>query len=237
MRVAIWGLMALGFCCGNAAGATSLRVSPVLLDLQAPRQSATLRLRNDEKRDLNVQVRVFRWSQKNGADNYEPTTAIVVSPPATRLASGVDYTVRVVRTSKAPIVAEESYRVLIDEVPTSLVRRSGTVNLVMRHAIPVFFRTQRSPLPKVTWKIVRDGSNVKLVAQNVGGTRLRLSDLNLMQGNGKTYQKKGLLGYVLAGSTVAWPVKIGRQTTGTSLTLKADSQLGPVNEIVSFVGR
>jgi fimbrial chaperone protein len=222
----------------GTAEAASLRVSPVTLDLRMPRGSATLTLRNDADRPVDVQVRVFRWTQKDGVDQYEPTSGVVASPPATRLAPNVDYTVRVVRTSKAPIATEESYRIVVDEIPTNLIRRSGTINLVMRHSIPVFFRNPQAQAPKVSWKIAQaSGGGLRLVGQNTGGTRLRLSDLSLLQGTAPAYKKNGLVGYVLAGATMEWPIALRQRPAGSTFKLKADSQLGAVDENVPLIGR
>ena len=237
MRATFKCLAALFLLSAPSAEAASLRVSPVTLDLSMPRSSATLTLRNDASRPLDVQVRVFRWTQTGGADAYEATTAVVASPPATRLAPGVDYTVRVVRTSKAPVTTEESYRIVIDEIPAKRVQRSGTINLVVRHSIPIFFRNPQADTPKVAWKLDRTGGKLKLVAANTGGTRLKLADLALEQGNARLYARQGLVGYVLAGATMEWPVVLQQRPMAATVTLRAKSQLGAIHENVQVIGR
>jgi len=236
MRATFRCLAALFLLSASQAEAGSLRVSPITLDLRAPRSSATLMLRNDSGQPLNVQARIFRWTQNGGVDQYEPTTAVVVSPPATRLAPNVDYTIRVVRTSKAPITAEESYRLIIDELPVKSVQRSNTINLVVRQSIPIFFRNSQSE-PKVAWKLIRNGSKTKLVAQNTGNTRLKLADLSLQQGKARLYGKKGLVGYVLAGATVEWPVALQQRLGPSAVTVTAESHRGAIHETVLVVGR
>ncbi len=235
---AITGCLALLLMLPAAsADATSLRVSPVTLDLSKPRSSANLTLRNNASQPVSVQVRVFRWVQIDGADAYEATTDVVASPPAVRLAPQVDYTIRVVRTSKAPLTKEESYRVIIDELPTRRLLRSGTVNLVVRHSIPVFFRDPQGDPPKVTWRLQRTSGQLKLVAENTGGTRLKLADLALNQGSARLYARQGLFGYVLAGAKAEWPVDLRHRPIGSTVTLSAKSQLGRFHENVLLVGR
>ena len=90
MRKILTSLAALMVMSAVTAEAATLRVSPITVDLSMPRNSATLRLRNDADRPMDVQVRVFRWTQEGGVDRYEPTTAVIASPPATRLAPNVD---------------------------------------------------------------------------------------------------------------------------------------------------
>lgn len=45
-----------------------------------------------------------------------------------------------------------------------------------------------------------------LIGENKGGSRLRLSDLTLTQGGKAIASRKGLVGYVLGGSVMQWPV-------------------------------
>ena len=102
---------------GEASEAASLRVAPTTISLVAPDAASVLSLRNDDKRPINVQIRVFRWTQVDGVDRLEPARDVVASPPAARLAGGAATTVRIVRVSKAPVSGEESYRLLVDELP------------------------------------------------------------------------------------------------------------------------
>lgn len=129
--------LALSLTVGGA-GATSLRVSPITLDLDARTAASTIRLWNNDRRPINVQVRVYSWTKVNGKDRLEPTTNVVASPPMTKLAPGSENLIRVVRVSKRPVRGKESYRILVDELPTSQ-RAAGTVNVVVRHSIPVHF--------------------------------------------------------------------------------------------------
>jgi fimbrial chaperone protein len=186
---------------------------------------------------MDVQVRVFRWTQEGGVDRYEPTTAVIASPPATRLSPNVDYMVRVVRVSKAPIATEESYRLIVDELPTNIIRRSGTINLVTRHSIPVFFKNAQASTPKVSWRLASVKGETKLVAENTGGSRLKLANLAILQGNAALYRRNGLVGYVLAGARMEWPVALRQRPTSSVVTLKAKSQASVIDENIPVIGR
>ena len=54
--------------------ATTLRVEPILLELEAPTAAATLTLRNDDDIEVAAQTRVFRWVQHDGKENLVLTT-------------------------------------------------------------------------------------------------------------------------------------------------------------------
>jgi fimbrial chaperone protein len=131
-------LLALGLATGSA-GASSLRVSPVGIDLKAGTAASTVRIWNNDRQPVNVQVRVFRWTKVNGKDRLEPTADVVASPPMTKLGAGSENLIRVVRVTKRAIEGKESYRLMVDELPDPRKQKPGTVNVVVRHSIPVHF--------------------------------------------------------------------------------------------------
>ncbi|WP_192182929.1 fimbrial biogenesis chaperone [Mesorhizobium amorphae] len=228
MRLIIASTFAVLAAAWSAAEAASLRVAPVGLELVAPSAAATLSLSNEEKRPVNVQIRVFRWSQVNGAERLEPTSDVVASPPATVLKGESKLLVRIARVSKRPVSKEESYRVLIDQLPDPSRRGTTSVALVMRYSIPVFFSPPDQAPPALSWSIRRNGGNLEVTASNSGGRRIRLSDLSLRSGSGKpTLLGKGLVGYVLAGSVKTWSFNFGR--VGRTVAVEATSDVGQID--------
>lgn len=188
------------------AGAEGLRVAPVSLDIVAPAAAAALSVQNLGRRPTTVQARVFRWVQRNGVERLEATGDVVVSPPITRVPPGGQLTIRVIRTSKAAARAEEAYRILVDEVPDRAQAQVGTVAFVARLRIPVFFLPAATEPPRVNWRLVRNGGVLLLEGRNTGGSRLRLAEVTLGGGGQVLYRNPGLMGYVLAGGTMRWPV-------------------------------
>lgn len=214
------------------ANAASLRVSPIGAELIAPASTTTFRLRNDEARILHSQIRVFRWLQINGRDEMVATSEVVASPPLARLQPGTDYTIRVVRVSRQPITGEEAYRVVIDELPDPARKRSGSVELVVRHVLPLFFRAADATPAAVSWQLFTSGKGVQLAASNRGGTHLRIANLGLAT-NGRVWlQHTGLFGYVLAGSSMKWNMTSGPPGKGQT-QLTAISTNGPYRADVS----
>ena len=220
--------------------AECVSVAPVLLEVLAPAAATLLTLRNDQARPLNVQVRVYRWQQDGGQERLVPTQEVVVSPPFATMQPGSEQVVRVLRPSKAAPVGEESYRVLVDELPDTVERRDGRVRLVLRHSLPVFFAERALSPPRVTWSIVERGGSWFLEGVNAGGRRLRIANLSVKDAAGAVIShRSGLMGYVLAGGSVRWPLGPARElkTTGAA-TLTADTETGPVHATAPIrVGR
>jgi fimbrial chaperone protein len=189
-----------------------------------------LTVRNEEQHPLKVQIRAMQWTQQDGKDVTGPTQNVVASPPFITLKPMEQYQVRVVRTSNAPLQAEESYRVLIDEIPEPHQAQSGTVNLVLRQSLPVFFSGIPNRVPKVSWTIQRDGSTIWLIGRNTGNRRIRLADVSLESGGASIFQAAGLVGYVLPGSEMRWAVTPATPLASDGrVRMKANGDTGPID--------
>lgn len=222
----------VALACPVIAKADGLRVSPVLLEVPAPGAATTLTLRNDGRDTITIQSRAFLWSQQGGSETLRRTSDVVVSPPAIKLAPGAVQTVRVVRLPKSAIRGEEAYRIVINEVPDQNRRRGGAVAFATELRIPLFFTGSGSTGPQIDWSLRNSGNATYLVARNVGHSRLRLADVQLTGASGATVAHPGLMGYVLGGSTMQWPVApAGR--LGNGANLKVTTDIGAVSARVA----
>ena len=131
MRSAAIGVALAGLAAGTV-DAASLQVAPVLLDLPAPGNTATITLRNTDVEPITAQLRVFRWTQRDGAERLEPTDDVVASPPVVQLRPRQDYTVRVVRVAGGSAGGEAAFRLVVDELPKPN-RAPGTVAMSLIH--------------------------------------------------------------------------------------------------------
>jgi fimbrial chaperone protein len=232
-RAAIFGLAVVALAAG--AHAASLQVTPTTVEVAAPSAAATIKLRNDDARPITAQVRVFRWSVVDGKEKLEPTDTVVASPPVVSLSPRTDYVVRIVRTSRQPVAGEESYRLLVDELPDPQRMKAGAVNLLLRYSLPVFFGAPHRGDAKVDWRLEHQGGQLWVSAQNLGDRRMRISGLGVKNASGETVSfGDGLNGYVLARSTMRWaaPNKVQGFGAGGTALISAQSDLGRINASV-----
>lgn len=234
MRSILSGV-ALSLALMARADAGALRVAPVLLDVSAPQQASTLTIWNDGQKPINVQVRVMRWRQVNGADVLEPTSDVVVSPPISTLSAGGENVIRVVRVSKTPASGEESYRLLVDELPDPADARGGAVTLVLRHSIPVFFGVE-GRTANVAWQAAPDADGIRVTALNAGASRLRIANLKIASGANVIGAQDGLVGYVLSGQSVSWVIPASARAAGP-ISVIADSETGRFDAVAAPAGR
>jgi fimbrial chaperone protein len=221
----------------SPAAAGSLQVEPVLVDVTAPGAASTITLRNEGTAPIDAQIRVFKWSIVNGKEQLTPTNDVVASPPSITLTPKGQYVARVVRVSKQPVVGEESYRMLVDQLPDLSQQKNGSVNLMVRYSIPVFFGASNKKSPTLAWSLATQGDKVTLTARNSGDRRLRISALSLHDANGKSVSfGNGLAGYALGQSVVSWTVPRHGFTPNGSISVKAQSDGGPIQAVAS-IGR
>lgn len=228
VAVALSGIVA------QSAAAGSLTVSPTTIEVVSPDVAAVARIQNNASAGATAQLRVFRWSQINGVEKLEPVTDVIASPPLAQLGPGAEQIVRIMRTGRAGSSVEESFRLMIDELPPARTAKSGAVAVVVRHAMPVFFRPASTARPILSWHIDRGGGRPTLVVSNSGGRRARIADLVLHDGRGKSVVvAKGLAAYVLAGSTrrIELPSS-AMNLSHERLTATAQSDAGSINALV-----
>jgi len=219
----------------TAAQAGSLQVEPVLIDVTAPGAASTVTLRNQGATPIDAQIRVFRWSLVNGAEKLEPTDEVVASPPVLTLQPKAEHIARIVRVSKRPVTGEESYRLLVDQLPDLSQQKNGMVNLLVRYSIPVFFGAADKKSPTVAWSLARSGDKITVIARNGGERRLRISALNIRDANGKTLSfGKGLAGYALGQSSKHWTSSARGFAANGSATVSAQSDGGPIQAVASI---
>jgi fimbrial chaperone protein len=202
-----------------------------MVEVRAPGATATLKLRNDGAGPLSAQIRVYRWTQVNGEEKLEPTDDVVASPPIANIASKTDYIVRLVRLSKQPLAAPETYRLLVDELPDPAAPKDRAVTLVLRYSIPVFFYPNDAGDAKVAWSVEQRRGKLFVAATNTGDRHVRVAALKLNDASGKTLSfGNGLNGYVLGRSTMRWAAPgNAKLAAGSTIAISAQGDQGPIN--------
>jgi fimbrial chaperone protein len=186
-----------------AAAAGQLQAGPTLVEI-GPRAAATrLTLRNTGDSPVAAQVRVFRWTQLEGADSLLPTEEMAVSPPIVELPAGGEQVVRIVRIGLPPEAGrDDAYRVIVDELPGA-GGRDTRVALRMRYVLPLFVRGSEAAPPRLSCAM--DAAGSRLECANGGGRPAQLGASRLVDARGRTaVLSEGLFGYVLPGRRRVW---------------------------------
>jgi fimbrial chaperone protein len=222
-------LAALATTCPAIAG--TMQVSPINIELAAGVSSTTENLENKGTAMITAQVRIFKWEQTDGKETLTPTTDVVASPPALKIEPGGKATIRIVRLSKAPIVGEESYRLIIDDIPPPPDKAGDSVSFAVRHAIPVFFQAPGIKT-QLSWTASIHGDNLELSASNAGALHARLAQLVVKSAGKQVAALNGLAGYVIGHDVTHWIFKVKGIQVGSTLALKAAGNDGPIDTTI-----
>jgi fimbrial chaperone protein len=239
-KTAIRGLAAaLLFACGCAA-ASGLQVAPIGLEFTPASPAQGLWLTNTGDKALHAQARVYQWTQVGGKDALAPTRSMLASPPMLSLDPGGRQLVRVIRTGGLAVAnaGEEAFRVLIDELPQADQRQSSSVEYVLRYSVPVFVESAASSTATAasgTLHAMFDhgAGGLSLAVRNDASKHAQLSNVSLLTADGRTIVlSDGLLGYVLPGMTMRWPLKLQADAVGTGMQLKARINGEPIEQAI-----
>jgi fimbrial chaperone protein len=143
----------------------------------------------------------------------------------------------VLRITGQPVAAEESDRVVVDELPDPARKKAGTVNFVVRYSIPVFFRKPDAAPPKIAWGVSRVKGKLVVTASNLGDSRLRIADLQLTQKGNVIGGRDGLVGYVLGRARMQWVIDADKSVSPGPVTLRGHSETGPFDAKVAISSR
>lgn len=184
--------------------ASGLQASPVTITLQD--RSGIIWLSNTADAALGAQIRIYRWTQDGEGEQLVPTDRLLASPPQVSIEPGERQLVRLVLV--APVEScEETYRLIVDELPASDNNAGSGIRYRMRYSIPVFAvsRACQAIEPSLALALESAGETTRLIATNDGNQHARLSQLAYIDPEGKrTEIHPGLVGYVLPGARMAF---------------------------------
>ncbi|WP_273804979.1 fimbrial biogenesis chaperone [Providencia rettgeri] len=189
--------------------AATLQVYPVNIDFSENEKAKAVYVSNAGKSAINAQIRVFLWQQDLGENKLIETKEIIVSPPLTDIPPGQQQMIRIILPNQKTTNAELSYRLIIDELPSSdETQNGGAINFLLRYSLPIFINTPSTPVDNAKIHVWIDKSTTPalLKVSNENNQHIKLSDVSITNQGKKVVVSKGLLGYVLANNQMQWPL-------------------------------
>lgn len=203
--------------CSFNLSAASLQVSPISLTFTTGEKAKEIWLTNTSDEPIRAQTRVLNWSQVEGKEQLNPSRDLVASPSITEIKAGDRQLIRVLRMNMQNTGTEQTYRLLVDELPKSNQANQQTgLQLLLQYSIPVFVQTNEITPAKNGLTSLAQVSfhyqNQQLIVKNNGSRHIRLSELTYVNPNGEKIPLiNGLVGYVLNGQTMQWNVPANAQ--------------------------
>ena len=183
--------------------AGSLQVDPIRLEINAGRRTATLRVTNQEQSPVAIRAYALTWSQVDGEDRYEETSAVIVSPPIFTIPAGATQLIRV--GLRNPAGDPRAYRLMVEEVPQA--SPGGGVRVALRLNLPLFVSIEPGTNAELSWSASRGADGRWTVeATNRGRNYVRVEPAAAEAATGVDFAAGTNLGVVLPGSSRRWEV-------------------------------
>ena len=204
----------------NIHAQANFLIWPIYPVIESHEKAVPVWLENVGDDSSMVQIRVFKWTQNNGQDEYENQQEVIASPPIVKIQAASKQMIRLVKSnSNAAESKEHSYRIIIDELPFDMDanKERSQVSFKMRYSLPLFVygkglgsgRTDESiklnaknPLAKpiLKWSVVSELNKEYLKIDNIGLMSVRISGFKNNQKEYKSLSGSNTFGYVLANS-------------------------------------
>jgi fimbrial chaperone protein len=220
-----------------AVGAQALSVLPVNILVQPGQKAATLTVTNQGTGETAIQIRAFAWNQPDGKDQLTTSDAVIVSPPLASIAAGATQVVRIV-LRQSPQSSEDTYRILVDQIPPKA--EPGVVHIVLRMSIPIFAQPMTRAVPQVQFHLEFDAGQLYLVGINGGLHHEAIRNIELSTSDGRTLKAdSSSTPYILAGVTRRWHITLEGPPppSSESLRLTAHADAGAIEQQVSVVAK
>jgi fimbrial chaperone protein len=166
------------------ANAANLSVYPLRVEFTGGKTGDALNLRNAGSEPILVQASVVKWSQKDGADQFEPTKEVLVAPALVEIPAGDTQVVRLALRRTADASAEQTYRLLLREVPRPVSANGPRLQIVVNISLPVFVPAT-SAASTFSFESSTEGGNT-LVLRNAGSSHIQFKELDVSDASGKT---------------------------------------------------
>lgn len=215
-----------------AHAASSILIWPINPVIESSQRASALWLENRGDTVAHLQLRLFEWTQEEHENSYAEQRDVIGSPPMMRIAPGDKQFVRLTRLAPLPLGVERAYRIVIDEVPVDGEAEQDegrSVNFQMRYSVPLFvygeglkgrsqdqgkLQDESESASGLRWNVVTVAGKSQLEVRNQGSKHARLSQVSLDEGKQQARVSQGVLGYVLAGSVMRWPLPQGAPLSG-----------------------
>lgn len=218
-------LLALAWAAAPAA-AGSFQVDPVSIELVQGRRSASLSIRNRDSRPVSIRVRLYRWTQVDGADVYTETNELIASPPIFTVAANAR---QLIRIGPRAAVAGGAYRVIVEEIPPARAPGSG-IQVALRVNLPLHIVPAGEARAALSWRAWRDtDGRIVVEASNSGARHGQVAGLAALDAAGRQTLLSAQAGTVLPGGTRRWNVGAHPQfASGAPLQLSVRGARGQV---------
>lgn len=125
--------------------AANISVYPLRGELSLTKSTEVFTVRNQSNEAVVVQASVVKWSQKDGQEVLEPTREVLVAPAVIEVPGNETQIVRIAVRRPPDASKEDTFRLLIQEVPKRRDRKDVQLTFALNISLPIFYSAASGP--------------------------------------------------------------------------------------------
>lgn len=205
------------------ASAGEFSVSPVRIFMGPHDRAIAVTVVNEGSEDLVMQSELYTWQQKpDGSDDLQPTEDVVLSPPIVKLAPKARQVLRLARVGVPPTDREQSYRLIVREVPEAKpsTDRNPKVQMALAFSLPIFI-TPSGAKRQMQCGVQRSSAQaVKVSCTNSGRAYAQIRGMSLTSTAGARVAASDVIGYILPDRQRSFDLKSTSTIPAGKVTLQ-----------------
>jgi fimbrial chaperone protein len=219
-----WRVAALSALAVLPAFADAVTLSPVRVDVTPAHPVATLTVSNPGSTPVRFQAQVLAWGQREGVDQREASSDLIVAPGIADIPAGGRQIFRIAARTPAS-GAERAYRLVLEDIGEAApADGASAIRLRINHDLPVFVTPDGLAPAKLVLAPCAQPAPTCVRVRNDGATHGVVRSLHF---TGVAWQKdQAVNARILAGAWREWRVDAPAnvQVTGVRATLGSGEQ-------------
>lgn len=178
--------------------AAQFTITPVRIFMNQRDRAVAVTIVNESDEPVVMQADLYTWKQKpDGSDDLQLTEDLILTPPILKLAPKARQVVRLARLSPPPGGVQQTYRMIVREIPEARPGQQLQLQVALAFSLPVFIT------PPGAKRDLRCGvergtpDTVRAVCSNNGTAYTQIRELELTGAGGAKLAARDQGGYIL----------------------------------------
>lgn len=206
----------------NGVYASAIEVSPTKVFFQPDQKFTSIIVKNLSKEKVFIQAELLHWQQKDSKNIYNTSKELIISPPLFSIEPESEQVVRIGRKQLTQSSSEQSYRLLLSEIPDQFKLTNG-LKIVLRLNLPIFITPKETTQHDLKWSRSVKNNQVTLSIYNPNNTHRMVNKVELKDKLNKSlYEKQNAFIYLLPKQKYTW--QLNKDSIKTA-------NLGKINDV------
>ena len=180
-----------------AAGA-EFTITPVRIFMSPRDRAVAVTVTNESSENVVMQADLYSWKQKpDGSDDLTLTEDLILSPPILKLGPKARQVVRLARLTPPPTDREQTYRLVMREVPEARQTDRIQLQVALAFSLPIFITPPGAKRALACAAQRASADTVRVACENSGNAYAQLRGIELVNARGERVASREQGGYIL----------------------------------------